>query len=176
MGNKDIKTPNLDALSKESAVFDNFVVTPACSPTRANLMTGHNHLLAGVWGVGVRNNLMRDETLMPQYFKAGGYNTDYFGKRDGVFILEKKAWDWEFDEASLVTGYNHKDPILMTEKVNKKRIGWTCGVDLDNTLDYIKRQGNKPWMFATAFILPHLPWTPDKRFTNRTGKLDFLIY
>ena len=78
MGNKTVKSPNLDRLAKESAVFEKLVVAPACSPTRSSIMTGRNHLLAGVWGVGARNNLLRDEHLIPEYFKDAGYHTGYF--------------------------------------------------------------------------------------------------
>ncbi|MCP4313027.1 MAG: sulfatase-like hydrolase/transferase [Bacteroidetes bacterium] len=166
MGNKHLKTPNLDRLADQSAVFKDFIVAPACSPTRSSLMTGRNHLKAGVWGVGARNNLMRDEALMAEYFKAAGYGTGYFGKRDGVFLLEKQAWHWGCDEVSHVMGYKHKDATSLTHKGNIKRKGWTCDVDVDNSLEYIERQGDKPWWCATAFILPHLPWEPDDRFAK----------
>jgi arylsulfatase A-like enzyme len=166
MGNKHVKTPNLDRLAEQSALFENFVVAPACSPTRSSLMTGRNHLKAGVWGVGARNNLLRDEMLMAEFFKSAGYGTGYFGKRDGVCLLEMEAWNRGCDEASHVTGYVHKDATSITNEGPVKRKGWTCDVDVDNSLDYIKRQGNKPWWCATAFILPHLPWEPDERFAK----------
>ena len=34
-GNPRVRTPTLDRLASESAVFRNFVVAPACSPTRS---------------------------------------------------------------------------------------------------------------------------------------------
>lgn len=166
MGNKTVKSPNLDRLAKESAVFEKFVVAPACSPSRSSLMTGRNHLLTGVWGVGARNNLFRDEHLIPEYFKEAGYHTGYFGKRDGVYNHEKQIWDWGNDEASHVTGYKHKDAVSITQKGNVKSKGWTCDIDVDNSLDFIKRQGDNSWWCTTAFILPHLPWIPDDRFAK----------
>ena len=165
-GNEHVKTPNLDQLAQQSAVFQNFIVGPACSPTRSSLMTGRNHLKTGVWGVGARNNLMRDEILMPAFFKSAGYGTGYFGKRDGIFLLEMEAWFRGCDEASHVTGYVHKDATSITHKGPVKREGWTCDVDVDTSLDYIKRQSDKPWWCCTAFILPHLPWEPDERFAK----------
>jgi arylsulfatase A len=166
MGNKDVKTPNLDRLASESAVFKNFVVGPACSPTRSSLMTGRNHMKVGVWGVGWRNNLLRDETLMPAFFKAAGYGTGYFGKRDGVALLEMEAWHRGCDEASHVPGYTHRDATSFTHQGMVPRHGWTCDVDVDTSLDYIRRMGGGPWWCATAFILPHLPWEPDERFAK----------
>jgi arylsulfatase A len=166
IGNKTVKSPNIDRLVKESALFEKFIVAPACSPTRSSLMTGRNHLSTGVWGVGARNNLLRDEHLIPEYFKNAGYHTGYFGKRDGVYNHEKQIWNWGCDEASHVTGYKHKDAVSITQKGNVQRKGWTCDVDVDNSLDFIKRQGDNSWWCTTAFILPHLPWIPDERFAK----------
>ena len=62
-GNAVVKTPHLDRLAGESAVFRNFVVAAACSPSRAAIFTGREHLGTGVWGVPPRANLRRDEVL-----------------------------------------------------------------------------------------------------------------
>lgn len=60
-GNGLVQTPNLDRLAGGSAVYRNFCVAAACSPTRAALFTGRDHLLTGVWGVGDRAGLRDDE-------------------------------------------------------------------------------------------------------------------
>src|SRR5688500_18278650 len=39
-GNPILKTPNLDRLALESVRFTDFHVSPVCTPTRAELMTG----------------------------------------------------------------------------------------------------------------------------------------
>ena len=75
IGNKLVRTPHLDRLAAESAVFKNFVVAAACSPTRAALFTGRDHLLTGIWGVGERAGFRDDETRMPAFFKTAGYHT-----------------------------------------------------------------------------------------------------
>src|SRR5436305_2245272 len=43
----EIATPNLDALAAEGLRYTNFHATPLCSPSRASLLTGVNHHLAG---------------------------------------------------------------------------------------------------------------------------------
>ena len=45
------------------------MVAPACSPTRSALLTGRDHLNVGVWGVGLRGEVRRDEMLMPSFSK-----------------------------------------------------------------------------------------------------------
>ncbi|MCP3692145.1 MAG: sulfatase-like hydrolase/transferase, partial [Planctomycetaceae bacterium] len=40
LGNRVIRTPELDAMSQRSALLSRFYVSPVCAPTRASLMTG----------------------------------------------------------------------------------------------------------------------------------------
>lgn len=163
-GNKVVKTPHLDRLAAESAVFGNFIVAPACSPTRSSLLTGRQHLLTGTWGVGPRANMLRDEVRMPRFFQSAGYATGFFGKRDSIHWLEQDAWDLGCDEFEGVWGYDHLDPRMFTRDGVVEKKGWTCDIDVDNALSFIKRHGGKPWWCAVAFILPHLPWEPGERF------------
>ena len=44
----EIRTPNLDAIAKRGVRFSNFHVTPVCSPTRAELLTGVDHHQTGI--------------------------------------------------------------------------------------------------------------------------------
>lgn len=39
-GNRDVETPSIDALARESVYFPNFYVAPVFTPTRAALLTG----------------------------------------------------------------------------------------------------------------------------------------
>src|SRR5687767_133694 len=42
-GNTDLATPNIDSLAKDGVSFDRFFVSPVCSPTRAEFLTGRYH-------------------------------------------------------------------------------------------------------------------------------------
>lgn len=44
----EIRTPHLDALALGGIRFTDFHSAPACSPTRAMLMTGTDHHIAGI--------------------------------------------------------------------------------------------------------------------------------
>jgi arylsulfatase A-like enzyme len=61
----EIDTPHLDALATAGVRLTDFHSAPACSPTRAMLMTGTDHHLAGI-GAMV-------ETLRPDFEGAPGY-------------------------------------------------------------------------------------------------------
>ena len=79
LGNKMVRTPNLDRLVAEGARFANaFVTTSLCSPSRATMMSGfyaHRH--------GVLNNFTEYPDTLPSYpkrLREVGYETAYFGK------------------------------------------------------------------------------------------------
>src|ERR1700710_3209987 len=44
----EIATPHLDALAMQGLRFTDFHTAPACSPTRAMLLTGTDHHIAGI--------------------------------------------------------------------------------------------------------------------------------
>ncbi|TSA52678.1 MAG: twin-arginine translocation signal domain-containing protein, partial [Planctomycetaceae bacterium] len=74
-----MKTPHLDRLAKEGALFENmFVTTSLCSPSRASFLSGlyaHSH--------GVMNNFTDYPTNLASYprrLQEAGYNTAYIGK------------------------------------------------------------------------------------------------
>jgi len=166
MGNHVVQTPNIDRLASQSAVFKNFVVAPACSPTRSSFLTGRNHLSVGVWGVGSRGYTLRDETIMPKFFQASGYGTGYFGKRDSTYVLEQQPWERGYDDAFTISnGYAHRNPSIAHKSGSEDMKGWTCDINVDQALSYIRSEGDKPWWATVAFIVPHLPWVCDEKFS-----------
>ena len=80
-GNRNIRTPHIDSLAAEGALFDRFYVSPVCAPTRASLLTGRYHPRTGVRGVTRGQERMNlDEVTFADVFKAAGYATGAFGK------------------------------------------------------------------------------------------------
>ena len=72
-GNLNLNTPNLDSIAKNGASFERFYVSPVCSPTRAEFLTGRYHGRVGVRNVsmgGERLNL--DETTIANHFQSAG--------------------------------------------------------------------------------------------------------
>ena len=75
-GNEDIKTPNIDKLSRESISFATAVSgNPICSPYRASLMTGQYPISHGVFvnDVCLYKNIKDDTVTFAQAFKNSGY-------------------------------------------------------------------------------------------------------
>lgn len=79
-GNKQIKTPHLDALASSGLVMERFYSgAPLSSPTRASVLTGRNSFRTGVFSANV-GILRREETTISERLKAEGYATGFFGK------------------------------------------------------------------------------------------------
>ena len=80
-GNPVVRTPNFDRLYGESIRFEDFHVTPMCTPTRGQIMSGLDSLRNGATSVcGGRSFLRRGIPTMADIFLANGYRTGLFGK------------------------------------------------------------------------------------------------
>ncbi len=159
-GNKIVKTPNLDQLANESAFYPHYLVGPACTPTRSSLFTGRNHLDAGVWGVGSRGRVRRDEVMMPKFFSPAGYHTWAFGKMDGGLNMMEmnpgdRGFDYWFSGTGATKAYQHKLPG-----------GWKCELITDDAIKKIQEAGDQPWLMLMAYIIPHLPWHCPDSYAN----------
>ena len=83
-GQKKFKTPNIDHLGEEGMKFTaHYSGNTVCSPSRAVLMTGQHP-----GNVYLRGNVTEQKTapldpkmtVLPEVFKAAGYNTGAYGK------------------------------------------------------------------------------------------------
>ena len=61
----EINTPNIDALATQGRILTNFHTAAVCSPTRASLMTGVDHHLAGIGNMGevVGLNIIQNKSI-----------------------------------------------------------------------------------------------------------------
>ena len=79
-GNKILKTPNLDAMSKAGLRFDRWYSgAPVCSPTRGSCITGRHPYRYGITFANVGHMKTREITLA-EALKTKGYATGHFGK------------------------------------------------------------------------------------------------
>ncbi len=78
-GNKQVKTPNIDALAQQGRRFDRFhVATGVCMSNRASLMTGRMPSLHGTRCNGIP--LARNATTFVELLREAGYFTGLVGK------------------------------------------------------------------------------------------------
>ena len=98
----NILTPNIDKLAKEGVILENHYVAPACSPTRASLMSGRHAIRTGFWRGNVKPSeewgLRLNETTLPEMLKRNGYSTHGVGKwHCGMYTWEHTPAKRGFD-------------------------------------------------------------------------------
>ena len=88
----EIRTPNLDNLAAEGLLLTDFYAAPTCSPTRAMLLSGTDHHLAGLgtmyggWDTnqvgqrGYEAHLNQDVVSVSSILRDSGYHTYMAGK------------------------------------------------------------------------------------------------
>ena len=170
-GNSDIRTPNMDRIGREGAVFTNaFVATPVCSPSRALFFTGKHGTQVGVtdWitsteastGVG----LPKGTLTWPALLQSTGYRTALIGK----WHLGAKPWcrprSVGFDHffGFLGGGMWATNPRLTVDGESKTFEGATADVCGDAAMRFIEEQhdADRPFALCLCFREPHLPYTP----------------
>lgn len=74
-------SPNIDSLYHQGLRFEDFHVSPTCSPTRAALMTGRHECYAGVTHtILMRDRMSLKSPTVAEMLRDAGYSTGIFGK------------------------------------------------------------------------------------------------
>ncbi len=174
-GCKDIATPNLDALAKQSLrCVNGYVSHPFCSPTRAGLMTGRYQQRFGhennpKWSPeDTVAGLPLSEKFLPQVLKTAGYVTGCVGKwhlgAHPQFHPNRRGFDEYFgmlggghiyipggkggEEYNIPMDRNGK-PEPLTEYLTT-----VLGREASS---FISRHQAAPWFLYLAFNAPHTP-------------------
>ncbi len=176
MGHPHLKTPHIDRLAAEGALFKNhFCTTSLCSPSRASILGGlyaHSH--------GVVNNFTdypKELPTFPRQLQAEGYATAYIGKwhmgeeddsrRPGFdhFITHRgqgKYFDTEFREndgdRQVVEGY-------YTTVVTDMAIKWMDSRE--------KANDDQPFMLILGHKAPHSFYFPEKKYETTFDQIRF---
>jgi arylsulfatase A-like enzyme len=116
----EIATPNLDGLARKGVRLTNFYTAPACSPTRAMLLTGKDHHIVGVGtmfeqmtaelsAAGYVGELRPNTVTVAKRLQDSGYFTALSGKWHLGLEAEKspKAFGFTRSFALLPGGGNH---------------------------------------------------------------------
>jgi len=175
MGHPYVKTPNLDALMRDSVRFKNaYIATPVCSPSRVSFFTG---MPERVHGVGFSSSYELTEAQWEQTYPAllrkGGYFTGFVGKF-GVeyYSFKGRAQDkfdfwyghdgWtkflpkDFDSPS-TKPYHHAKADIITP---------IMGEAMTKFLD--TAPSDKPFCLSVSFNVPHGSQTTSM-FTDYPG-------
>jgi arylsulfatase A-like enzyme len=175
LGNKQVRTPQLDRLASQGAVFTRAVCPhPVCVPSRAEMLTGccslkHPSLAAG--------KLEPALVTWPAAMKAAGYHTCYVGKwhtggrpsQHGYAETRAlfaggggRLWKEQTDHAGRpVTGY--RGWVFQSDDGQiepQHGVGLTPDISrrlADAAISLIDQVQDRPWLLHVNFTAPHDP-------------------
>jgi len=167
-GHPLLKTPNLDALYDQSVRFSNFYVSPACSPTRASLLTGMHEFRNGVTHtLPPREHLNIKATILPQLLKPAGYTSGLFGKWHLGSDKGYRPYDRGFDLAVEPQGVHNSsnfDAGQTRNGVREKTKGFREDVIFDEAMKFIESSKDRPFFCYIATYSPHEPLVAPEEF------------
>lgn len=181
-GNPDISTPNIDSLARDGVSFSQFYVSPVCSPTRAEFLTGRHHVRSGVYSTSRGGERMNaDELTIADLFKKAGYATGAFGKWHNGTQAPYHPNSRGFDEFyGFCSGHwgNYFNPMLEHNGRIVKGEGFCIDDFTNKAMAFIEKSVNekKPFFAYLPYNTPHSPMqVPDEfweRFEKRDMKFD----
>jgi arylsulfatase A len=192
-----VRTPALDGLAARGVRFTDFHSGAAvCSPSRATLLTGRQHLRAGVYSwihdAGVyswihdydqNSHLLEREVTLAEVLKGHGYETVHLGKWHlGMPTNNRKkptpsdhGFDYWFATANNAQP-SHKDPVnfVRNGKPVGKTEGYACQVVVDEAISWLDEQHNpdKPFFLNVWFHEPHAPIAAPGTIVSQYGELN----
>jgi arylsulfatase A-like enzyme len=195
----EIATPVLDSLAMAGTVFANFHTAPTCSPTRAMLLTGVDHHLAGMGNMyeflrstprqigqpGYEGSLNRSVLTIAEVLKTAGYRTAVVGKwhLGSQLATSQAPIGRGFDRSWVLwTGWSeHYAPPEARPFVEGDRrvrypegrysTEWYTDKAIEFTGEAIDEQ--KPFFLFAAYTAPHWPLeAPAELIARQQGKYD----
>jgi len=178
-GNVNLATPNVDALARKGASFAHFYVSPVCSPTRAEFLTGRYHPRTGVYSTsagGERIDL--DESTIAQSFRAAGYATAAFGKwHNGMqdpYHPNARGFDEFYGFCSGHWGDYFSPPLEHNGDLVRGN-GFVIDDFTERAMAFVEKHRDRPFFVYLPFNTPHSPMqVPDrwwKKFADKQLKL-----
>lgn len=161
-GSKINKTPNIDRIAQEGAIFlNNFCANSICAPSRACILTGkHSHMNGQLTN---HDRFDGDQQTFPKLLQKTGYVTGLFGK----WHLKSKPTG--FDEWMIYPGQgNYYNPDFITPEGKKRINGYSVEVTTDRALDFLKRhKDEKPFLLMCQYKAPHREWLPGPKYLTK---------
>ncbi len=192
-GATDIRTPHIDRLAKEGVRFTDFYANaPVCTPSRAAFLTGRWQQRVGLeWALGFTAEQQRrvdgkwveepdklalglptSETSVARLLKDAGYATAAYGKWHLGFKPEYSPNRHGFDDYfGVLLGhadyYRHNyfdgTHCLYENEKPVKADGYLTDLLNRRAVEFIKRQGKKPFFLYVPHLACHFPFQPPDR-------------
>ncbi|HVK10540.1 MAG TPA: arylsulfatase [Gemmataceae bacterium] len=170
-GNPVLKTPNFDAFARQSVRLTDFHVSPMCSPTRGQLLTGLAALRNGATSVTAGRTFVRPGIpTLPEVFAKAGYKTGLFGKWHLGDVYPHRPIDRGFQESVYHLGWGQLQstpefdyPLIdgryFHNGVEKRYKGHCTDHWFDSAMAWMKERKakNEPFLCYLPTNAPHAP-------------------
>lgn len=177
---RPVSTPNIDALSRESAVYTRaFTPLPVCAPVRQSLVNGlHPDSFGAQWNYDFFMTPTAEPTgkTWPEQLGTLGYSGGYvgkwhispkFGPKDFGYTdvidmgAHKKFQAQKYPDAAFDGGWlGCESPIPLEDSLTHWMADRACGL----LKDYA--DAGKPWHMWLDLGIPHLPCQPSEPFAS----------
>lgn len=194
-----VPSPKMEELAKQGVLFNRFHTTAVCSPSRAALLTGRNHHVAGTGNItevatgydGYTGIIPKDTATVAEILRQNGYITAWIGKNHNTPIYETSPmgpfnhWPnnlgFDYFYGFMAGDTNQLRPYLYQ---NQTAIGtptakdYYLSVDLaDHALSWLKTtqaiQPDRPWFIYFAPAATHAPHQAPKELIDKfKGQFD----
>jgi arylsulfatase A-like enzyme/Flp pilus assembly protein TadD len=151
-GDKQIKTPNIDALAADGIRFDEaFAVVPVTLPSHASIMTGTYPMYSGMHDFS-GNKLNPQQPTLASVLRAHGYAT---GAIIGAAVLDSRfglnsGFDFYYD-------HFNASPLMEADLDETERPGNEV---MDLALNWIRKNQAHPFFIWIHLYDPHAPYNP----------------
>ncbi|ENU91257.1 hypothetical protein F971_03164 [Acinetobacter vivianii] len=183
----EIRTPNLDKLATEGKILTDFHTAPTCSPTRAQLISGTDHHLAGIGAMaelmpehlkgkpGYEGFLNERSVSIAEVLKDNNYRTYISGKWHLGYTPETNAHAKGFDRSfTLLNGLDlhfKQAPLAYNRNATYTEDGRKLDISklpdhffstdyfTDKLIDYLDsgKNSNQSFFAYAAYTAPHWP-------------------
>jgi arylsulfatase A-like enzyme len=183
-GHPTIATPNLDRMAREGLRLTSFYAAPACTPSRAMLLTGRYAPLAGlpdVLGPDAARGIAERELTLAEALKGRGYRTLAIGKwhvghaeprhrplANGFDAYFGLLYSNDMTPPWVETGrplelWRDEGPIEHPVDQSSLTARYT-----DEAVRFIRKTGEEPFFLYLAYTFPHVPLHASERFRGRS--------
>ncbi|HEX4131929.1 MAG TPA: arylsulfatase [Pirellulales bacterium] len=184
-GNPILKTPHLDAFAAQSVRFNDFQVSPTCSPTRASLMTGRHEFRSGITHtIDERERMSLSAVTIAQMLKDAGYATAIFGKwhlgDEAPYQPGRRGFDEVFihgaggigqtypGSCGDAPGNSYFNPAILHNGVFEKTEGFCTDVFFRQATKWIDARRHEPQPFFVYLCTnaPHGPMICPEKYSK----------
>lgn len=162
-GSPHLKTPNIDRLAKEGALFKNaFCTNSICAPSRAVLLTGKYNHLNGQIDNQTSTVMDTRQASFPKYLQQQGYTTAWVGK----WHINNTPRYFDYWKVLPGQGVYYNPEFIAMDSSRVRMPGYATEIITDEALQWLDKNqatNRKPFCLVIGHKASHREWQPDIR-------------